>query len=266
MHKLSFVIISILFFASACASSQKGASAPQSGPCSTLEGDSYVTCIEKENKEYKRALFDKAGDDTASTPDGETEDVAQPKKTTKPVREIAPSDLFDPPAGRTDEPTKPGAFPPGAMMIRPKFRIEKAPNGNHGCQPGRNLSVHNDGDSTYVEVRGDNLRICGGSGIAQMWVSAKNGSVRLANVIPPGAIGTFYFLSKRDLHGHPVSTGATQRYDIDFYDADGGFQQSDPMPAQGVCRWETNLNLNKSTWKKVFVHDNTLNEKPGCRS
>jgi hypothetical protein len=121
----------------------------------------------------------------------------------------------------------PDPYPPGGAPNVPTVQAEFLPNGDDGCMPGWNLSVPNN-STKYLEVVGTDLRLCGGEGVVEIFVSTPNGGIRSAYVIPPDVTGKYYFYPWRDVGGTPVSTKGKKEYTINVYEA-GSIQGIHPV-------------------------------------
>jgi hypothetical protein len=177
----------------------------------------------------------------------------QPPPATKPRPK--PSDtpelpVFDPqPPPKVNPP-----FPPGMptstndMFVTPDF----LPIGDKGGMPGHSLSIHNDSNK-FVEVTGDDLRPCGDGNLVAIYISQANGSVRIAYVIPPDEIGTYYFYPWRDVAGVPVTTNGRKNYTIRVFDAGSikGLSAATPAAQIVVIRDHVTTPFSANWWKRI---------------
>lgn len=158
------VIVTCMILNVACASSQAKSPKTASGACASLEGDKLVACLKDQNEFLKAALLRKQDRErqevVASTPAPATTPPSNPLTTLVPF-----------------------TGPTGQQVLL------KVPN-QGTCDFGYDMLVENE-TTRFIEVAGDNVALCGSTGVIQMPVKTKDGSVRLGFVIPPGAENKF---------------------------------------------------------------------------
>ncbi len=107
------------------------------------------------------------------------------------------------------------------------------------CGKRRTLFVTNSSDARFLEVRGDDLQVCDGSGLVPISVEQANGGVRTAFVIPPGVMVSYYFVPYRQLGNRRISTNGNKGYEIDVYDGShqlSGWSPDSPAAHEKVLR------------------------------
>lgn len=157
-------------------------------------------------------------------------------------------------AGAEAEPPQ-AAQRPGRLS---PMRVAFVPMGGT-CGPGRTLRIVNQ-TGYFMEVRGDDLHVCGDGGLALVWVAAANPYAgpdpRPALVIPPHGSGLYYFYPYRSLpNGYPVTTNGRKEYEVDVYDAGGAIGLSPNMPAAHVTTLRQYLRVpfDGNVWRNAIT-------------
>lgn len=243
---LSCLVVFVLL--SACTVESPRSSRAAHNACAKFENEGeeiYAECLKKiKQKQVERRKSKRAVTEAPATPIEGGEDFRDPDYMPEP-----PAELKQP------RPPIPDRYPPGARQQRQPVSMDFAPNGDEGCMPGQNLSIPNE-SQYYLEVGGTDLRHCGGEGIVKIWVSLPNGGKRIANVIPPGATGTYYFYPWREVNGEIVSTNGRKEYTVKVFDAGSikGLSASTPAAHIATIKQFVVTPLTSTWWKNPFTN------------
>lgn len=217
---LVLTIAFIVTFTTGCELESRRANVPVGHPCYNKEGDAAFDCLE--NQEAQKNL--KKIDDRPNAP--KESDV--PATTDSAAPDVKPSDVPELPVWNPLPPPRVPPNPPGVSRTSATTNMfvtaDMLPQGDNGCMPGQNVSLHNNSKKRYfMELSADGLRPCGDAnynGLVPIYGGQGNGSQYVPMVIPPGKnIGAFYFYPWRSEGGMTVSTNGEKHFTIRVYDA-----------------------------------------------